>query len=240
MIFHIFGLFNIIYDLNLIYGEIMKNLFIFDMDGLLLDTEALYQKYWFQVIKEKNINMTELELRKIIGFSFDQTKNYFLNYVNNEEEFYELRKRREVIFWEEIEKYGVPTKLGVIEMLEHLKQENIKTALITSTEEQRAKKLLKYAGINHEFDYMVFSNMVSKTKPDPEVYHLLESFTDINKDEWIVFEDSYNGLKAANNANVDVVWIKDLAELKDHNVNYKNRYESLLDCLYKIKNSESL
>jgi len=218
----------------------MKNLFIFDMDGLLLDTEALYQKYWFQVLQEKNINMTEEELRKIIGFSFDQTKQYFLNYVNSEEEFYDLRKRREVIFWEEIEKYGVPTKTGVSEILEHLKQENIKTALITSTEETRAKKLLSFAGVKHEFDYMVFSNMVTKTKPDPEVYHLLETFTDIDKNDWIVFEDSYNGLKAANNANVDVIWIKDLAELKDHNVMYKDQYKSLLEVLNIMKNSESL
>ncbi len=209
----------------------MKKLVIFDMDGLLLDTEKLYQKYWFQVIKENNIGMTEDELRTIIGMSFDQTKQFFLKYLNSEDEFYEFRKRREVIFWEEIGKYGVPAKEGAFEILKHLNQKNIQTALITSTEETRAKKLLALAGFEHSFDYMVFSNMVTKTKPDPEVYHFLQKQTEIPKSEWLVFEDSYNGIKAANNADVDVIWIKDLAGLNDDNVSYISAYDSLFEVI---------
>ena len=218
----------------------MKRLYIFDMDGLLLDTETLYQQFWFKVLQEKNIDITREELRKIIGMSYDQAKNYFLNYVDTEEEFIELRQRREVYFWEHVENIGMPLREGADQILSYLRENNIKTALITSTEEQRAKKLMNIAGINHTFDYMVFSNMVTKTKPDPEMYHYLEKLTDIDKREWIVFEDSYSGLKAANNAGVDVVWIKDLAILMDDNVDYIQEHNSLLDVLNNIHYIQSL
>ena len=218
----------------------MKRLYIFDMDGLLLDTETLYQQFWFKVLQEKNIDITREELRKIIGMSYDQAKNYFLNYVDTEEEFIELRQRREVYFWEHVENIGMPLREGADQILSYLRENNIKSALITSTEEQRAKKLMNIAGLNHSFDYMVFSNMVTKTKPDPEMYHYLEKLTDIDMSEWIVFEDSYSGLKAANNAGVDVVWIKDLAILMDDNVNYMQKHDSLLDVLNNIHYIQSL
>ena len=218
----------------------MKRLYIFDMDGLLLDTETLYQQFWFKVLQEKNIDITREELRKIIGMSYDQAKNYFLNYVDTEEEFIELRQRREVYFWEHVENIGMPLREGADQILSYLRENNIKSALITSTEEQRAKKLMNIAGLNHTFDYMVFSNMVTKTKPDPEMYHYLEKLTDIDMSEWIVFEDSYSGLKAANHAGVDVVWIKDLAILMDDNVNYIQKHDSLLDVLNNIHYIQSL
>lgn len=218
----------------------MKRLYIFDMDGLLLDTETLYQQFWFKVLQEKNIDITREELRKIIGMSYDQAKNYFLNYVDTEEEFIELRQRREVYFWEHVENIGMPLREGADQILSYLRENNIKTALITSTEEQRAKKLMNIAGLNHTFDYMVFSNMVTKTKPDPEMYHYLEKLADIDMSEWIVFEDSYSGLKAANNAGVDVVWIKDLAILMDDNVDYIQEHNSLLDVLNNIHYIQSL
>lgn len=218
----------------------MKRLYIFDMDGLLLDTETLYQQFWFKVLQEKNIDITREELRKIIGMSYDQAKNYFLNYVDTEEEFIELRQRREVYFWEHVENIGMPLREGADQILSYLRENNIKSALITSTEEQRAKKLMNIAGLNHTFDYMVFSNMVTKTKPDPEMYHYLEKLTDIDMSEWIVFEDSYSGLKAANNAGVDVVWIKDLAILMDDNVDYIQEHNSLLDVLNNIHYIQSL
>lgn len=218
----------------------MKRLYIFDMDGLLLDTETLYQQFWFKVLQEKNIDITREELRKIIGMSYDQAKNYFLNYVDTEEEFIELRQRREVYFWEHVENIGMPLREGADQILSYLRENNIKSALITSTEEQRAKKLMNIAGLNHTFDYMVFSNMVTKTKPDPEMYHYLEKLTDIDMSEWIVFEDSYSGLKAANNAGVDVVWIKDLAILMDDNVDYIQEHNSLLDVLNNINFIQSL
>lgn len=218
----------------------MKRLYIFDMDGLLLDTETLYQQFWFKVLQEKNIDITREELRKIIGMSYDQAKNYFLNYVDTEEEFIELRQRREVYFWEHVENIGMPLREGADQILSYLRENNIKTALITSTEEQRAKKLMNIARLNHTFDYMVFSNMVTKTKPDPEMYHYLEKLTDIDMSEWIVFEDSYSGLKAANNAGVDVVWIKDLAILMDDNVDYIQKHDSLLDALNNINFIQSL
>ena len=65
----------------------MKKLIIFDMDGLLLDTERLYQKYWFQVIQDKGLPLTHNDMKQTVGMGFDQIKGFLLNYLESEEDF---------------------------------------------------------------------------------------------------------------------------------------------------------
>lgn len=209
----------------------MKRLYIFDMDGLLFDTERLYQKCWSIVIKDENVPITEEDLKQIIGMGFNQLKEYWSELLGSEEAFFNLRAKREIIFWQEIEELGVPIKRGVKKFLEQLRKNKIETALITSTPEERARKILELSEIDHKFDYLLFGDMVKHTKPDPEVYNLLSQFTTIPKEEWITFEDSYKGVKAANNAGIDVVWIKDLIDITDTDAKFINAFDSFEDLI---------
>lgn len=209
----------------------MKRLYIFDMDGLLFDTERLYQKCWSQVIKDENVPLTDEDLKQIIGMGFNQLKAYWSELLGSEEAFFSLREKREVHFWKEIEERGVPIKRGVRKFLEQLRKNKIETALITSTPEERARKILGLSELEHEFDYLLFGDMVKHTKPDPEIYALMAQLTTISKEEWVVFEDSYKGVKAANNAGIDVVWIKDLMDITDTDAKFINALDSFEDMI---------
>lgn len=205
----------------------MKRLYIFDMDGLLFDTERLYQKCWSLVIQEENVPLTDEDLKQIIGMGFNQLKRYWSELLGSEDAFFSLREKREIHFWKEIEEQGVPIKHGVKEFLKYLRENEVQTALITSTPEERARKILGLSELGHEFDYVLFGDMVKHTKPDPEIYTLMAKLTTIPKEEWIIFEDSYNGVKAANNAGVDVIWIRDLMDISDTDAKYLNALSSL-------------
>jgi len=209
----------------------MKRLYIFDMDGLLFDTERLYQKCWSLVIHEEGVPLSDEDLKQIIGMGFNQLKTYWSELLGSEEAFFNLREKREIHFWKEIEEQGVPIKRGVKEFLESLRKNEVQTALITSTPEERARKILGLSELGHVFDYVLFGDMVKHTKPDPEIYTLMAKLTSIPKEEWIIFEDSYNGVKAANNAGVDVIWIKDMMDITDTDAKYLSALSSFEDLI---------
>lgn len=205
----------------------MKELFIFDLDGLTLDTEKIYFKSWFNTARYYNIPMNEKDIEETIGMSGKMEEAHFARFTDIP--FDELMARRDVYFWEIVERDGADLKPGVQAYLSELKKKGFKTAMVSSSYHKRAQHLLELAGLDHAFDYGVFGDMVKNPKPDPEPYRLLETMTDIPPSKWIVYEDSYNGIKAANNAGVDVVWIKDTVDLSGSDLDYLGAYDSFID-----------
>lgn len=207
----------------------MKQLYIFDMDGLTLDTERLNQDCWVKVFKDMGIPYTEEQLASIVGMGFQEAQIFFPMLTHGKYNYTDLRPYRDAYQRERIEQSGVPVKAGVKAYLEQIRALGYLSALLTSTFEIKARELLAKAGLDHAYDFMIFGDHVHNPKPDPEIYERLEKLTTIPKDQWIVFEDSYNGVKAANNAGVDVIWVKDLADLKGRDVQYIKTYDSFLD-----------
>lgn len=205
-----------------------KKMVIFDMDGLLLDTERIYVHCWQQTFSECNITIESDEINDFIGIGFDELKRKMSHRFNGEAEFHRLRNYRETLFWAHIEKYGLPIKTGSVEILKYLQEKGVLTALATSTHQSRAKKLLKYANLNHIFDFEVYGDQVEKTKPNPDLFNYISKISGVEKDQCIIFEDSYNGVRSANSAGIDVVWIKDMVDLQGlSDINMVASFESL-------------
>lgn len=190
-----------------------KKIVIFDMDGLLLDSERIYVQCWKQTFKDCEIEITQEEIDGLIGIGFDELKRKLSLRFNSEEEFHRLRNHRETLFWAHIENHGLPIKKGALEMLDFLKEKGVLTALATSTYQIRARNLLNHAVFTFEFDYEVFGDQVKNTKPHPDIFNEISRISKIEKDQCIIFEDSYNGVRSANSAGIDVVWIKDVIDL---------------------------
>ena len=135
------------------------------------------------------------------------------------------------------EKNGIEVKKGAIELLNYLKSNGVNIALATSTMKQRGLKILEQTKLLNFFDYMLFGDLVKRTKPDPEILKtILEKFS-ISAHDAIVFEDSYNGIKAANEAVIDVIFIKDLVDPNNlGEIKIHSSYESLIDYLNYLKN----
>lgn len=111
---------------------------------------------------------------------------------------------------------GIPLRPGVIELLDYLKQHNIKTCIGTTTPRKTADKILNVIGITHYFNEIVCGDEITNGKPDPEIYlTCLAKFDGISKDEAIVFEDGQAGGLAALAAGIKLVLVPDLAILSD-------------------------
>jgi len=202
----------------------MKELFIFDMDGLVLDTEKIYYRCWFDVVRHFSLAMNEKDVEATIGMSSKLEIDYFKRFTDIP--FDTLMDEREKRFWSIVEQEGIKVKDGVVDTLRILKDKGLKTVILTSTHQDRALHLLELSKLTHEFEYQVFGDMVEHSKPAPDQYRLLETMTTIDPSKWIAFEDSYNGIKAANNAGVDVIWVKDLVDIRGRDAHYLKAFDS--------------
>lgn len=209
-----------------------KKLVIFDMDGLLLDSERVTDLCWETTFRENNIEFSKEERHQLIGMGFNDAKELFRKRFNDSEAFWNLRTYRETVFLKHLNEYGIDIKEGVTELLALLKQNNIKTAVASSTLQERGEFLLKSTKIHDLFDYHIYGDMVKETKPNPDIFLRVAKHFDVDVKEALVLEDSYYGVKAANNAKMDVMWIKDLVDIDQKGtVQYINKFNSITDAI---------
>ena len=193
----------------------MKNkLVIFDMDGVLLDTEIISDACWKQTFEDKGLEFSKKQRRSLIGKSIAETKELFIR-TFNKDVFDEVHDYWLALFTKHIDELGVDAKEGVIDFITFLKARKIHVAVASSTHSYKAIPLLKRVGLYDLLDYHMFGDMVEVTKPNPEIYNRVVEYFGIDKRDALIFEDSLAGVEAANNANIDVVWIEDLADLND-------------------------
>ena len=182
---------------------------VFDMDGVLFDTERIYKIAAIRAAEEYNIpNMAETS-NDCTGMNIpDQKKLYEERYPDciSYEEFIIHRDRH----YNELIKDGVPEKPSVHEMLDFLKREGIKIALATSTYRELATMHLRLADIEKYFDVIITGDMVKRGKPMPDIYETATRLAGGNPEETMAIEDSFNGIRSAYGAGLKTVMVPDL------------------------------
>ncbi len=185
---------------------------IFDMDGLLLDTERVCMGIFEQACAAQNVRFQKQLYLSAIGRNaagIEQTlrQGYGpeLDYPALHEEW---RKRYDAV----VKHQAIPVKAGVIELLTWLKAKQIPTAVATSTARETAQIKLKLAGLDVYFDNVTTGCEVTNGKPDPEIYLLAARRLGIAPQQCLAFEDSNNGVKASVAANMQTYQIPDLVE----------------------------
>ncbi|MGR5108500.1 HAD family hydrolase [Vibrio jasicida] len=183
---------------------------IFDMDGLLLDTERVCMRIFKEACEAQNLPFFEEVYLTIIGRNaagveaiFRKTYGVDLDRLHNE-----WRTRYDAV----VKHQAIPVKDGVVELLEWLKEKGIPTAVATSTAKEVAQKKLELAGLSKYFDNLTTGCEVSHGKPDPEIYLLAASRLNVDPTKCIAFEDSNNGVRSAVAANMVTFQIPDLVE----------------------------
>jgi beta-phosphoglucomutase len=178
---------------------------IFDMDGVIVDNHIYHVKSWAEFCKIKNIPFDESTFRtKYFGKNTRDTFNGLLDYQLTEEQIFILGEEKEKIYREIYKDYITPVN-GLIPFLISLKKAGIKTAVATSAPASNLDFTLDALKIRHLFDVVVDASMVSKGKPDPEIYLKAAELIDISPDQCVVFEDSISGIKSGQNAGMRVV-----------------------------------
>lgn len=183
---------------------------VFDMDGLMFDTEALIQRTWDIVGPRMGYGKMGHNIYNTLGMNAARRKRYFQDTYGEDFPFetFTDNYRKEYYFY--IEEHGVPIKEGLFEVLDWMKRKELKLALATGSSETNATNLLKKAGCYEYFDYMIFGNMITKSKPDPEIFIKACQGLNIPCEEAIALEDSRYGLQSAVNGGLMAIMIPDL------------------------------
>ena len=186
---------------------------IFDMDGLMFDTERLATVLWNQVGDELRIDMTEEFLDSFRGQNPTAIRNAFLQRFGREFDFDGCMGRKDELQHRYIEEKGVPLKEGLPELLEYLKGQDIRMAVATSTQQSLAEKMLKIAGVYEYFDAVAYGNKVKRSKPFPDIFQKAAEDLGVPMRECLVLEDSPNGLRAARAAGCKAVVVPDITPI---------------------------
>ncbi len=185
---------------------------IFDMDGVLIDTEKWLNKYWRQAAAEAGFEMTNEQALSIRSLAGKYAGPYLQGIFGDKFAYWSIRERRKELMREHIKAHGIEKKPGVDEMLDYLHGRNIKAAVATATDPVRTKDYLTQIGVYDRFDKIVCATMVENGKPQPDIYlYACEQIGEAPGD-CLAIEDSPNGVRSAVSAGIKTVMVPDLSQ----------------------------
>lgn len=190
----------------------MTKAVIFDMDGVLIDTEKWLNKYWCQAAREAGFEMQPKHVLAIRSLAGKYAAPYLQNIFGPQFSYWTIRNRRKELMNEHIAKHGIEKKPGVDEILDYLRGHEIKTAVATATDPVRTKDYLSQIGVYEKFDQIICASMVENGKPQPDIYiYACQQLKEMQKD-CIAIEDSPNGVLSATAAGLRTIMVPDLTE----------------------------
>lgn len=183
---------------------------IFDMDGLMFDTERLSLEAWRAVAKKEGFEMKDDILIATVGRNARDTGIMMKQCYGETFPYEELREQSEAYMRDFIISNGMPIKKGLLELLEFLKSRGIKTAVATSTVKEFAEENIKSCSLLDRFDHITCGDEVEKGKPEPDIFLLAAKKLGCKPEECIVLEDSENGIRGAHKAGMKPIMIPDV------------------------------
>lgn len=185
---------------------------IFDMDGLLFDTELICYRSSQKVADIMGFSYSRKLYQKFIGLSDEEIKaNYREIYQKHgTEKVAEFIHRVYEETYREFEAGNVPLKEGVLELLDHLEEKKIPRVVASSNVPTTIDLLLKKANIRNYFEEIISCENVSRAKPDPEIFQIALKTLGTEAEKTLILEDSFHGVIAAHSAGIPVIMIPDL------------------------------
>ena len=187
----------------------MINGAVFDMDGLMFDSERLVYETWQMMMDELGFEYNLEIFKNTIGLRTDMAESYYNSLYGERFCYQPLKQRSREIFLKRVSEEGVPIKKGLVDLLEFLKSNNLKIAVATSTSAPTAHKIIRMAGVYDYFDAFVCGDDVRNGKPHPEVFLTAAERLSLPPTECVAFEDSINGIKSAHSAEMTTVMVPD-------------------------------
>lgn len=211
-------------------------LVIFDMDGLMIDTERLNLKGWIEIGKKYNYDIRPENIRKIMGMARHEHEPILQKDFGPDFPYSTIYHEKNQYVTDIIEKEGIGVKPFLTELLDVLDDMNIKKVVATGTNRERAIYLLKKAGLYGRFDDMICGDEVKNGKPNPEIFLRACEKANTSPSKAIVLEDSQNGLIAAHNAGIKCFLVPDLQYPEFQYESYAEKIcETLKDAIDYIK-----
>jgi HAD superfamily hydrolase (TIGR01509 family) len=200
----------------------MISAIIFDMDGLMFDTEPIAFQAWNQALSQWDLSLSKERYLRLVGRSTEDAGGILRQEFGSSFAFEDALAAKTRIMLSIITLEGVPFKPGLLELLDELERRSLVLAVASSSSKEDVAHLLKAAKLGHRFGVIVGGDEVAKSKPFPDIFLLAAGRLGVSPGDCLVLEDSDAGVHAALQAGMSVVMIPDLKpppeEIRTRNV----------------------
>ncbi|HKW00572.1 MAG TPA: HAD family phosphatase [Vicinamibacterales bacterium] len=188
---------------------------VFDMDGLLIDTEPLYKEAWQRAARESGVELTDQMYSRFVGRSNVESEAEIAWLFGPAFPIHVFRARWPEIWQQRALESGLPTKPGVPELLDFVEERRVPAAVATSSDMAFTKFSLEAARLIDRFKYLVTGDEVEMGKPAPDIYLEAARRLGVDAADCVAFEDSEAGTIAASGAGMRVVLVPDIQSPSD-------------------------
>lgn len=188
---------------------------IFDMDGVLIDSERQSNEGWLWAAGQLGVDMPMWLIDSFKGAPAELCCKFFDDYYKGVIDYWEAKEFRTQHVYKIRETEGIPVKKGVKDIFEYIRNNGLKCAVATSTRRESAEKTLHEIGVWDYLDAVVYGDEVEHGKPEPDIFLRAAKAIGVNPSEAVVVEDSINGIKAGYAAGMRVVHIPDTIAIDD-------------------------
>ncbi|MCM1175547.1 MAG: HAD family phosphatase [Blautia sp.] len=187
-----------------------KKTVIFDMDGVIFDSEQLVLDSWEKVGEKYGLKDVVKVLTDCIGTSIVRTREIIYAHYGKDFDYERYGKEASALFHEYVRENGLPVKKGVRELLQYLKEEEVPVGLASSTRLAVVEEELKQAGLYAYFQVVIGGDQLKRSKPEPDIYLMACEKMGVSPENAYAVEDSYNGIRAAHSAGMMPVMVPDI------------------------------
>lgn len=188
---------------------------IFDMDGILIDSERQSNEGWLWAAGQLGVDMPMWLIDSFKGAPAELCCKFFDDYYKGVIDYWEAKELRTQHVYKIRGTEGIPVKKGVKDIFEYIRNNGLKCAVATSTRRESAEKTLHEIGVWDYLDAVVYGDEVERGKPEPDIFLRAAKAIGVNPSEAVVVEDSINGIKAGYAADMRVVHIPDTIAIDD-------------------------
>lgn len=182
---------------------------IFDMDGVIIDSEGTYLEFQLEFARKKNPDVRIEELYPMVGATKKEAWEVLERAVHNGQSWEELRdecRKRDI--YSEVD-YRKIYRPEVTEVLQTLQEKGYRLALASSTQLDLVERVLRENEIRDYFQVVVSGNQFKRSKPDPEIYQYTAAQLGVKEEECLAVEDSTIGITAAHRAGMKIAAVID-------------------------------
>lgn len=183
---------------------------IFDMDGLMFDTERIVKRSWDIAGEKMGYGKLGDNIFHTLGMNLNGRRDYFHRVYGKDFPFEEFGEQYKAAWFNIVEEEGIPVKPGLRELLEFLRSEGYPLMVATSSSPHHCTERLRDAGLTDYFQGTLNGSMVQHSKPHPQIYQLACQTLRTLPSETLALEDSGNGLISAMSAGLMAIMIPDL------------------------------
>lgn len=185
---------------------------IFDMDGLMFDSERATRDAYHEVAKEDGFDFSDDFYVTLLGKNQKSIFKTFTDHYGDDFPIADVFARTHQKIRERYDREGVPVKEGLEDLLKTCRKLGLKTVVATSSERSRVDDLLQRTGLTEYFDESICGDEIENGKPNPEIFLKAAEKVGVRPEQAWVLEDSKAGIEAAHRANIPVICVIDLIE----------------------------